>query len=310
MAALADKVDSPARRADVGDCPFCDGLCELGFEAWDRNRELSAERFRYRHCSACGAFSLVDVPDDLGRFYPSSYYDLPAAEELDRVAPGEVHKVAMIAEHAASGRLVEIGPGAGVFAYCARRAGFDVTAIEMDTRTCMHMREIIGVEAIESADPAGVLAGMPPSRVIAMWHVVEHLANPAAVLEAAAANLEPGGVLAVATPNPNSLQFRLMGGRWAHVDAPRHLFLLPLDAVTRHAEHAGLRQAAVTTSDPSGRHWNRFGWEYGMRRRPAQGNAPAPIGLASLALTLALRPMEHTGLRGAAYTAIFVKGGG
>jgi hypothetical protein len=127
------------------------------------------------------------------------------------------------------------------------------------------------------------------------------------VLEAAAANLEPGGVLALATPNPESAQFRLLGPRWAHVDAPRHLFLLPLGAITGRAAELGLRRAAVTTSDPSGRHWNRFGWEYALRRRPAAGPPPRPLALAALGLTVALRPLEHSGMRGAAYTAIFVK---
>ena len=308
MTATIRQLVAPAQMPDPGGCPFCGGPAELGLEATDRNRELSDERFRYRRCLACGALSLMNVPHDLGRFYPSAYYELPSAADLDRVAPGEQHKVAMLGEHGAlSGRLIEIGPGAGVFAYCARRAGFDVTAIEMDARVCAHLREAVGVEAIESDDPAAVLREQPRSRVIAMWHVIEHLPDPDAVLEVAATNLEPGGVLAVATPNPQSTQFKLMGAHWAHVDAPRHLILLPLDALTRRAEALGLRQVAVTTSDPSGRHWNRVGWEYGMRRRPAAGPAPKSVAWTALALTVALRPLEHSGLRGAAYTAIFVK---
>ena len=121
--------------------------------------------------------------------------------------------------------------------------------------------------------------------------MIEHLPDPDAVLEVAATNLEPGGVLAIATPNPQSTQFKLMGAHWAHVDAPRHLILL-LDA-QRRAETLGLRQVAVTTSDPSGRHWNRVGWEYGMRRRPAAGPAPNSVAWTALALTVALRPLEH-----------------
>jgi hypothetical protein len=177
----------------------------------------------------------------------------------------------------------------------------------MDARTCDHLRDAVGVHAIHSADPAAALSGLSPSRAIAMWHVIEHLRDPWAVLDAAAANLEPGGALALATPNPDSTQFRLLGSRWAHVDAPRHLFLLPLATLTERAAAAGLQRVAVTTHDPSGRHWNCFGWEYAMRRRPAAGRAPWPIAGAALGLTLALRPLEHTGLRGAAYTAVFVK---
>jgi 2-polyprenyl-3-methyl-5-hydroxy-6-metoxy-1,4-benzoquinol methylase len=273
----------------------------------DRNRELSDERFRYRHCLSCGTLSLIDVPADLGRFYPPSYYDLPAAGDLKSLAPVEAHKVALIRKYVRPGRMVEVGPGAGVFAYVASQAGFDLTAIEMDERTCEHLSAAVGVRALNSDDPAAALAGLPSSRAIAMWHVIEHLPDPAGVIDAAAANLEPGGVLALASPNPQALQFRLLKARWAHVDAPRHLFLVPLEALTRRAAAAGLRRVEVTTSDPAGRHWNRFGWEYAMRRRPAAGPPPKLVAVAALGLTLALRPLEHTALRGTAYTVVFMK---
>jgi 2-polyprenyl-3-methyl-5-hydroxy-6-metoxy-1,4-benzoquinol methylase len=292
---------------EVGRCPFCGGRAEPSLEAVDRNRELSDERFRYRRCLGCGTLSLIDVPADLGRFYPPSYYELPAAGDLERLAPAEAHKVSLVRRYVPPGRMVEVGPGAGVFAYGAARAGFDVTAIEMDPRTCEHLSTAVGVRVIESDDPAAGLAGLPASRAIAMWHVLEHLPDPAAAIDAASENLEPGGVLALATPNPQALQFRLLKARWAHVDAPRHLFLIPLEALTRRAAAAGLRRAEVTTSDPSGRHWNRFGWESAMRRRPSAGPAPKPVAVVALGLTLAVRPLEHTALRGAAYTAVFIK---
>ncbi len=163
--------------------------------------------------------------------------------------------------------------------------------------------------AIQNGDPAAALTELPPSRVVAMWHVLEHLADPAATLDAVAANLEPGGVLAVSTPNPRSLQFRLLGARWAHLDAPRHLALIPLDAVVARARDAGLRLVDVTTTDPSGRDCTYFGWECAMRRRPAVGTSSRPLLLATFALSAALRPVEGSGQRGAAYTAVFAKDG-
>lgn len=307
----ADQQTSPPVGAETGDCPLCGGSGEAGIEATDRNRERSRQRFRYRRCQACDTLWLIDVPEDLNHFYPPDYYELPAPAELARLESNEAHKVALIrAQVGSGGKLVEVGPGAGVFAFGAHRAGFDVTALEMDGRTCRHLRDVVGVEAVETADPAARLVRLPPSRVIAMWHVIEHLPDPGAMLEAAARNLEPGGVLALATPNPQALGLRLLGPRWAHIDAPRHLFLLPLDALTERAASAGLRRVAVVTADPSGREWNRFGWEYALRRRPAAGPAPGAVKLAALAITLVLRPMEHRDLLGAAYTALFRKGAG
>jgi hypothetical protein len=308
MALIADPYDR--LRCPLKRCPLCGGEAELAFVSGDRNRELSADSFRYRRCGACRTVSLVDVPDNMGAFYPTEYYALPDEDELAQIAYLERHKVELIGGSVEPGRLVEIGPGAGVFSYAARQAGFDVTAIEMDARASAHLTNTVRVTAINSADPASELAALPPSRAIAMWHVIEHLPDPWGMLGAISVNLEEGGVLALAAPNPDSVQFRLLGARWAHVDAPRHLYLLPLETLTTKAAQLGLTRTLATTNDPSGRHWNRFGWEYAIRTRPAAGPPSRLVSTAALGVTLMLRPLEHRRLFGAAYTCLFVKDSG
>jgi SAM-dependent methyltransferase len=288
-------------------CRFCGGAAEIGLETTDRNSLLSDERFRYARCGSCGTLSLVNVPDDLGHFYPPHYYGLAGPAELERLPAQQGHKLELIGRRARPGRLVEIGTGNGAFAYAARRAGFDVTGIELDAGACEHLRETIGVEAIESDDPAPALAGMPPLRAIAMWHSIEHLPDPRGVLDAAAERLEPGGVLAVSAPNPESLQLRLFGSRWTHIDAPRHLALIPLETLTRRAEAVGLRRVQVTTSDRTGRLCAWRGWEQAMLPRTYVDHAPKLVVGMSLGVLLAMRPIEETALRAATYTAVFVK---
>jgi 2-polyprenyl-3-methyl-5-hydroxy-6-metoxy-1,4-benzoquinol methylase len=206
-----------------------------------------------------------------------------------------------------AGRLVEIGPGEGVFARAAQNAGFDVTAIEMDARACAHLRDVAGVQAIESDAPEDAIAALPPSRAVVMWHVIEHLRRPWQVIERAAANLHDGGVLAIATPNPRALQFRLLRRRWAHLDAPRHLFLIPADTLARRCGELGLQLQDTTTDDAAGRHWNRFGWEYALRRAPRSRPAPRGTVALSAAIARALSPLERREGNGCAYTSIFVK---
>jgi 2-polyprenyl-3-methyl-5-hydroxy-6-metoxy-1,4-benzoquinol methylase len=301
----SESAGAAPRRVDR--CPLCAADGDPAFVARDRNREISPLPFPYARCRDCATLWLTEVPTDLGRYYPEAYYELPAAADLPKLAAGEQAKVDLIAAQTAPGRLVEIGPGFGVFAFAAKRAGHTVTGIEMDARCCAYLRDTVGVEAINSAEPETVLAGLEPSRVIALWHVIEHVPAPGALLDAIAANLEPGGVAVIATPNPEALQFRLLKERWAHVDAPRHLSLMPLDALSARASRAGLRLAGLTLRDPAGRHWNRFGWEYALRRRPAGGPAGPVVNLAGIAAAQLLRPLEGRGRNGAAYTAVFRK---
>jgi len=291
-------------------CGNCGAPQAPSFAVADLNRGIDTEQFDYLKCEGCGTFALQNVPDDLSRFYPTDYYELPRKDLLPSLAPNESHKIGMIAPWRSSGKLVEVGPGAGVFSFCAKQAGFDVTAIEMDERTCTHMRAAVGVDTVQSEEPAEVLRAIEPVSVVALWHVIEHLRDPWDFIDAAGASLESGGVLALSAPNPDSLQFRVMRGRWAHVDAPRHLFLIPLEAVAARAAKSGLRLAFVTTSDPSGRHWNRFGWEMALRGNRRTGPSSRLVSLASLGMTMAMMPVEATALRGATYSAVFVKDDG
>jgi SAM-dependent methyltransferase len=288
-------------------CPLCEGPSSFVFKTRDRNRGLSDEPFNYRLCEHCRAIFLADPPEDLGRYYPDEYYVLPTGAALERAARAERYKLGLIRPFADGGRLVEIGPGPGAFALAAREAGYDVTGIEMDARACEHLRTVIGVEAVESDSPARALEELPPSRVIAMWHVLEHLPDPWACLEAAARNLEPGGVIAVAVPNPKSTQLRMMRGRWPHVDAPRHLSLIPAGLLDERARAAGLELAALTARDRGGRYWNRFGWQQ-LLMRPGQSKARTAVALAfGIGATAIMAPIELTDLRGSTYTAIFRK---
>ena len=59
---------------------------------------------------------------------------------------------------------------------------------------------------------------------ITMFHVLEHLYDPHAYVEAAQALLRPDGRLVVQVPNAASWQFLLLGENWSGVDdsaAPR-----------------------------------------------------------------------------------------
>ena len=285
-------------------CPICGGGGAVRLSTVDRNRAIGDARFAYRSCGGCGTLYLADVPADLERYYPPDYYPLGAGDATQT----ELAKVALLGRFAAPGTVVEIGPGGGGFAAAALRAGYDVRAIEIDERACRHLRSL-GVETVHSGEPHRALEAMAPSRAIVLWHVFEHLAEPLQLLRAAATTLEDGGVLLIAVPNPAAFGLRVLGGRWPHIDAPRHLQLVPSATLTRVAAEAGLRPLALSGADRMGRDWNVFGWQQ-LLVRPA--SAPARRRLAFYAAALLaelLAPIERGGLRGSTYTAVFRKDG-
>jgi 2-polyprenyl-3-methyl-5-hydroxy-6-metoxy-1,4-benzoquinol methylase len=284
-------------------CRFCGAGSEPAFAAFDRNQRVSSDLFRYDRCAQCGTIFLAKPPSDLGRYYPPTYYPpLPARDELDRTACKHRWRVDLLRAYVPSGRLIEVGPGPGLFAHLAKSAGYDVIAIEMDPRCCEYLRDVVGVEVVETDDAVAALERIDGADAIALWHVLEHVERPAELLASAAKALVPGGALIVATPNVDSLQFRLLGARWPHVDAPRHLALIPLGALDAQAVELGLQRVAVTAADPAGE-YDAFGWQGALPGR-ARGYSAHFAGRLIRAFAT---PFERRNLNASAYTAVLRK---
>lgn len=79
--------------------------------------------------------------------------------------------------------------------------------------------------------------------LIILWHVLEHLEQPGEVLVQLARLLSPGGLMVVAVPNIDSLQARLFGADWFHLDLPRHLWHFSPQTLARLWLEAGLEKA-------------------------------------------------------------------
>lgn len=289
-----------------GTCRICGGATVPAFSTSDRNRRLSSERFDYVRCDRCATLALSNVPKDLGTFYPPDYYRVPVgrAELLASGARAEREKLALLRPFVPGGRLVEIGPAVGAFLAVAQESGYGVEAVEMDAACCSFLERELGIAAIRSDDPAAALEAGGQFNVIALWQVVEHLPDPRRVLAAAARALAPGGVLALAAPNPDALQLRVFGARWTHIDAPRHLFLLPMSTVARLGAEHGLEVVLETTSDASARGWNAFGWRESLAGFVSDRRLARALRMVGVLLTLLLAPIERRGRRGATYTLL------
>ena len=290
-------------------CPYCGAPAHARFTAVDRNRRLSEERFPYWGCERCGVIFLWPVPADIGRFYPPDYYALPSSRQalVSASRPHDAYKVALVEGLARGRRLVEVGPGIGGFAALAQDAGYHVSVIEMDARASAFLEREVGVAVHHTADAAGALRREGPFDVVAMWHVVEHLTDPFETLPAVADALVPGGVAVIAAPNPEALQLRLFGARWTHLDAPRHLFLIPIATLADAARAAGLELAAATTTDPGTLGWNRFGWSETLAHSVGNRYVAHALRLLGRAPAAIAAQVERRGRRGTTYTVALRK---
>jgi SAM-dependent methyltransferase len=289
-------------------CSACGAPMSALFETRDYSREDSPEVFRYLRCTRCALVSLADAPQDLGPYYATGYHLLPGSlDDVRRGAEHERYKIDLVLRFARKGRLLEVGPSWGAFCLLAKEAGFQVEAIEMDERCCEFLTATVGVRAIRSADEAAALADAAVPDVIALWHVLEHMRDPWTMLARIAERLAPGGLLVIATPSPAAFQFGLFGRYWAHVDAPRHLHLIPAEMLHDRMHALGFEQLLSTTTDEGSLGWNNFGWRFSLANQVNGRALKRALRGAGRLLARLFAPLESREGRGSAYTAVFRK---
>lgn len=289
-------------------CPNCNAQSEPYFISKDYNQHVTNETFHHYRCPECELIFISPIPEDLGTYYPDTYHFVPdSVDYLEKASGHERYKMEIVQQFAKTGSLLEIGPSYGCFTYLAKKAGFRVDTIEMNARCCEFLHDVVGVHAIKSDDPVQALRQAGPYDVIALWHVIEHLPNAWATLESMCSRVKPGGYVVLAAPNPDAFQFRVMGRFWPHVDAPRHVMLIPMKLLVDKMEQLGMKAELITTRDEGSLGWNTFGWEFFFGNLSSQRHVRRALHHLGRLVARLLTPIERREGKGSAYTMVFKK---
>jgi SAM-dependent methyltransferase len=125
-------------------------------------------------------------------------------------------------------------------------------------------------------------AGSPDASfdVVALIDVVEHLADPLALLREAARVTRPGGILYLVTPDVDSLSARVLRGRWWGL-RPAHIYYFSRRSMAAALERAGFEVVEV-------RSYGRiFTWGYWLSRLsnyPRLAQAPVEAAMKLLGI--------------------------
>ena len=253
---MATQTMSPVERV-LSRCILCGGdrwvFVRSGCDLYQPGSE---ETFGLDRCLTCGQIMQNPLPtaEQLSKGYGALYAPYrPAWKEKGRplwkiLRDLTTGRRMRRLEHYSQGKqLVEVGCGAGDFLYAAKRAGWEVKAVEYSHALVESLRSELGFD-VRSGD---LVAGLWPSEsfdAVVMWSVLEHLQNPLETLVTAASYLKPGGALFIQIPTHDGVQRGMAFGQyWALLDLPRHLCFYNQQLLRDLCERAGMQLTVFET---------------------------------------------------------------
>tara|TARA_Y100001960_G_scaffold328889_1_gene418796 strand:+ start:272 stop:796 length:525 start_codon:yes stop_codon:yes gene_type:complete len=95
--------------------------------------------------------------------------------------------------------VLDVGSGLGVFPHAMKQAGWNVTALDPDSRQAQHARNVVGVSAIHADFMTA--QNLPKFSLVTFNKVLEHVREPISMLARARPILKPGGICYVELPD-------------------------------------------------------------------------------------------------------------
>ena len=193
-------------------------------------------------CAACGLRweRILPSGEELARSYQTGFYEA-AAPRGGRLTKAfhAFNSTLRLRELRGMppGRLLDLGCGKGHFVAAARRVGWDAIGTDHSPAAAAAARQLYGIEIIVGDVTEVALDG--PFDAVTMWHMLEHVPDPAGVLRRSRELLAPGGRLVVSVPNLASAQARTFGPDWFHLDREHHAFHFTPVALNRLLEREG-----------------------------------------------------------------------
>jgi len=137
------------------------------------------------------------------------------------------------------GKVLDLGCGDGTRLRLLMELGWEGVGVDFDIHAIDRARGM-GVDAYCGELTELGFADNSFDAII-LRHVIEHIANPNAVLKECARLLKPDGQFIITTPNTRSIGQQYFAESWRGLEVPRHLTVYTCSALKNIVKHSGLR---------------------------------------------------------------------
>jgi SAM-dependent methyltransferase len=191
--------------------------------------------------------------DEIRRYYSSEYRldykgrSTPSLRHVARSGRGALNRYRALAPDLKHGdRILDAGAGGGEVVYVLRRLGFDASGIEPDAEYAQHARLTLGVP-IETGFVQDLSYPAGRFDVVTMYHALEHVEDPVAILSRLRSWTVDGGLLVVEVPN---VEARCIAP--AHRFHVAHFYSFNRETLEAVGKLAGFRPDRTVTSPDGG----------------------------------------------------------
>lgn len=224
------------------------------------------DKFHYFECSSCGCLQIKEVPEDMGRYYPSNYYSFRSAGNskvsiIEKVLSHiskfgmrcKIHNNNPVADFIGNkiypynkwiikdlinynSSILDIGCGSGHLLLKLQKFGFSnltgadpfiENTITHSQGLVIHKKSIY--ELTEEYD------------FIMLHHSFEHMDHPIEIFKQIYRLLKPGASALIRIPLAGSYAWEKYGIHWVQLDAPRHFYLHTPKSISLLAQKANLK---------------------------------------------------------------------
>jgi SAM-dependent methyltransferase len=187
--------------------------------------------------------------------------------------------------HLPEGSILEVGCGTGEFVRVAQDEGFDAYGIEPSEWAAARAVDLdvnvhCGLVSEWCAEHSGFRFD-----AVAMWHVLEHVPDPAGFMRDATSVLQPGGLVFIEVPNFASTDAERLGVDWDAAQLHDHFHHFTPDSLAGLLDRCGLDVVQVLPMT-SRLYGSRPAWQSSRNRALIEGHAwPALDLLRAVART-------------------------
>lgn len=243
-------------------CKVCDNLeNNKMFEVKEMYLGLR-EKFVYQHCGNCGLMQLLNIPENLSKYYPPDKYYSFKSEVNKKVKPELFRKIKaeylLHNKNRIAGKLLSLGYKVPEYFEWLKKTKVHLTDAILDvgcgngglliSLNKMGFTNLTGIDPFNENDldygdikiyKKTIFETEGEYDLIMLNHVLEHMDEAQNVINRLYDLLKNGKYLLIRTPVMESYAWHKYHNNWMNLDAPRHLIIHTIKSIKILCERSG-----------------------------------------------------------------------